>query len=149
MPQGKIDFRIGGRHYANDPQPLKKYAACFLAVVLLVLGAGLHGVRASAAETVEKQTVRVGYFQADGYQEMNEDGTLYGYGFDFLQMMLRYNDWKYEYTGFESNWGDMLRMLERGEADLVTLANKKGRCAESGAAAAGGRLHGYAALLPR
>ena len=81
-------------------------------------------ISVQAAENVNQRTVRVGFFSADGYHIMDEDGTMSGYGYDFLQMMLRYNNWKYEYVGYDKNWGDMLDMLDSGEIDMVTLANK-------------------------
>lgn len=80
-------------------------------------------MQAAASEKVDQRTVRVGFFEADGYHIVDEDGTMSGYGFDFLQMLLRYNDWKYEYVSYDKNWSDMPGMLEKGEIDMVTLAN--------------------------
>lgn len=71
------------------------------------------------AKDVDRRIVRVGFFSADGYHVMDDNGTMSGYGYDFLQMMLRYNDWKYEYVGYDRNWGDMLDMLDSGEIGLV------------------------------
>ena len=92
--------------------------------ILLVFLYSSFPVSLQAAENVNQRTVRVGFFSADGYHIMDEDGTMSGYGYDFLQMMLRYNNWKYEYVGYDKNWGDMLDMLDSGEIDMVTLANK-------------------------
>ena len=92
--------------------------------ILLVFLYSSFPVSLQAAENVNQRTVRVGFFSADGYHIMDEDGTMSGYGYDFLQMMLRYNNWKYEYVGYDKNWGDMLGMLDSGEIDMVTLANK-------------------------
>ncbi|MDD3369276.1 MAG: transporter substrate-binding domain-containing protein [Lachnospiraceae bacterium] len=101
---------------------IKKVALVLLAFMLF---AGLTpGISTQAAEDVNLRTVRVGFFSADGYHMMDKDGTMSGYGFDFLQMMLRYNNWKYEYVGYDKNCGDMLDMLDKGEIDMVTLANK-------------------------
>jgi len=90
---------------------------CFCLSILLMS-------RVEASEPVEQRTVRVGFFSSDGYHVIDEDGTMSGYGYDFLQMMLRYNNWKYEYVGYDKNWGDMLNMLYSGEIDMLTLANK-------------------------
>ena len=95
---------------------------CFVLICFVLLWN--TGDLVQASDTVNCRTVRVGFFSADGYHVVDEDGTMRGYGYDFLQMMLRYNDWKYEYVGYDKNWGDMLDMLENGEIDLVTLANK-------------------------
>ena len=96
----------------------------WLLLILLVI-MGIFGVRRTyGAETVSQRTVRVGFFSADGYHVMDSDGSMSGYGYDFLQMMLRYNNWSYEYVGYDKNWGDMLQMLKDGDIDMVTLANK-------------------------
>lgn len=80
-------------------------------------------IQVQAWETAKQRTVRVGFFSSDGYHMIDNEGTMSGYGYDFLQMMLRYNNWNYEYVGYDKNWGDMLDMLYRGEIDMVTLAN--------------------------
>lgn len=66
-------------------------------------------------------TVRVGYFAFDGYH-MQEDGVRSGYGYEILQHMAGYTNWKYEYVGYEKSWNEMQEMLERGEIDLLTSA---------------------------
>ena len=72
----------------------------------------------------KRETLRVGFFHMDGYHMMDEDGNKSGYGYDFLRLMARYIDVKYEYVGYESSWKDMQRMLENGEIDLLTSARK-------------------------
>ena len=70
------------------------------------------------------QTVRVGFFEMDGYHEMSEDGTRSGYGYDFLQLVSRYTDINFEYVGYDKGWDDMLDMLLDGKIDMVTSARK-------------------------
>ena len=82
----------------------------------------LLAVASSAA--AEKQKIRVGYFRFPGYHEIAEDGRYFGYGYDVLQMLRFYNDWEYEYVGYDKNWEDMLEMLEKGEIDMVTSARR-------------------------
>lgn len=55
---------------------------------------------------------------------MEDNGSMSGYGYEFYQMMLRYCNWDYEYIGFEQSWSGIMGMLDRGEVDVVTLANK-------------------------
>lgn len=102
---------------------MKKIKSFFyiMLCVLLTLGCGSLS---SAADSAIYKEIRVGFFSADGYHVMNDEGIKSGYGYDFLQMMLRYNNWKYDYVGYDKNWPDMLDMLDRGEIDIVTLANK-------------------------
>ena len=62
----------------------------------------------------ELKTVRVGFYQVDGYHEQNADGKRWGYGYEFLQKVGRYLPYQYEYIGYEKSWQDMLEMLEKG-----------------------------------
>lgn len=70
------------------------------------------------------KTIRVGYYQVDGYHELDAAGKRWGYGYEFLQKIGRYLPYKYEYVGYEKNWQDMLEMLEKGEIDLLTGGGK-------------------------
>lgn len=96
----------------------------FCSIIMCCLLIAGISIPTQASDNVEQRTVRVGFFSSDGYHVMDEDGTMSGYGYDFLQMLLRYNDWNYEYVGYEKNWSDMLGMLDAGEIDMVTLADK-------------------------
>ncbi len=40
--------------------------------------------------TVENQLVRVGFYQMDGYQELSEDGSRSGFGYEMLMMLSKY-----------------------------------------------------------
>ena len=72
------------------------------------------------AEAVELQKVRVGYFQLPGYHEVDEQGHRQGYGYDLVQRLKFYNNWECEYVGYQYKWLEGLKLLERGEVDLVT-----------------------------
>lgn len=72
----------------------------------------------------EAETVRVGFFAFDGYHIQDADGHRSGYGYDILQHIAGYAGLKYEYIGYDKSWSDMQDMLERGEIDLVTSAQK-------------------------
>src|SRR5574344_1430863 len=78
----------------------------------------------SAAADTGRRTVRVGFFAFDGYHLMAEDGTKSGYGYDYLQNMLMFANWNYEYVGYDKSWNDMLSLLAAGQIDLVTSASK-------------------------
>ena len=64
--------------------------------------------------------VRVGFHALDGYHMVDEKGYRSGYGYDVLQLMARYEDFEYEYVGYENTFDEMLAMLEQGEIDLMT-----------------------------
>lgn len=55
---------------------------------------------------------------------IDENQNKSGYGFDFLQHMVGYTNWKYEYVGYDKSWNDIQDMLENGEIDLLSSAQK-------------------------
>jgi hypothetical protein len=71
-----------------------------------------------------QQVVHVGFFRFEGYHEMNTAGEKSGYGYDFLQMIAGYANFKYIYVGYQKTWNDMLDMLDSGEIDMLTYAVK-------------------------
>jgi len=73
-----------------------------------------------------RRLVRVGFFPFEGYHMISPDGKKSGYGYEYLQKMLLFSNWKYAYVGYEENesWNDMLTMLRNGEIDLLTSATK-------------------------
>ena len=71
-----------------------------------------------------RQVVKVGFFASDGYHVQDEDGVKSGYGYDFLKMAENYSNWRFDYVGYELGWESMLTMLENGEIDLLTYAQK-------------------------
>lgn len=71
-----------------------------------------------------RPTVRVGFFAFEGYHMTAEDGTRSGYGYDFLRLISRYMNVKFEYVGYDKSWADMQEMLKNGEIDLLTSAEK-------------------------
>jgi len=92
-----------------------------LACVLPCLSPG--PVDAAAAVT-DQTIVHVGFFQLDGYHDMDTGGDKSGYGYDFLQMIAGYANFKYVYVGYQKRWEDMADMLADGEIDMMTYAMK-------------------------
>ncbi len=100
---------------------------CFLRVVslaLCVLLALSLCPRAALAKAQTLQKVRVGFFAFNGYHMVNDEGARSGYGYELLMHLAGYTDWQYEYVGYDKSWSDMQTMLERGEIDLLTSAQK-------------------------
>lgn len=79
---------------------------------------------AATQDTGNRETVKAGFFAFEGYHMMAEDGTRSGYGYDFLRMVSRFMDVKFEYVGYDKSWADMQDMLEDGRIDLLTSAEK-------------------------
>lgn len=72
------------------------------------------------ASDAEVKTVRVGFFQFDGYQETDADGVHSGYGYDLLGLVQRYANVNFEYVGCQNSLSECLQMLRDGEIDLLT-----------------------------
>ena len=90
----------------------------FLLLTLLLTAAPLCGA--------ESRTVRVGWFPFSGYQELDEDGRPCGYNYEYLTEISKYTGWKYEFV--KCTWPDGMKMLERGEVDILGCMYKtKGR----------------------
>ena len=99
-----------------------KKANKFISLLLCAVLCFLLYLPVSASASSHK--VRVGFFSFSGYHMMAEDGSKSGYGYDYLQYMSNYEDWSYEYIGYDKSWRDMKTMLENGEIDLLTSVQK-------------------------
>ena len=98
-----------------------------LRIMTLLLGLFFlfsHIDTVNAAKETDVRNVKAGIFQFDGYHAKEEDGSLTGYGIEFLKLVARYSNLEFSYTGYERSWNDMLTMLEAGEIDMVTSARK-------------------------
>ncbi|MDD2978482.1 MAG: response regulator [Hespellia sp.] len=75
---------------------------------------------------VERKVVKVGYNPIEGYFMQSEDGIKSGYGYDITQKMLVYENWQYDYVGYEENYSqdDMFDLLESGKVDMLAYALK-------------------------
>lgn len=98
------------------------YIVSFIVMLLSVLQGNTFSVFANPAD--ENQTIRVGYFAFEGYHNIDADGNRSGYGYEYLQQLARYTGWRYEYVGYDKSWNDAQKMLENGEIDLLTSAQK-------------------------
>ncbi|WP_440444934.1 transporter substrate-binding domain-containing protein [Phascolarctobacterium sp.] len=79
---------------------------------------------AAGEPTHERRTVRVGVLAQDGLCQKDVNGRLSGYTIDLWHMANRYMDVKVEYVGYGKNWNELLQMLEHGELDILTNAQK-------------------------
>lgn len=120
---------IGPENFAKTRREsiLLRYAAfvlalifCFFAVSQATFAEDTVSLRSNASP----KTVYVGFFHFEGYHDMDNSGEKSGYGYDFLQMISGYANFKYIYVGYQKTWNDMLDMLESGKIDLMTYAPK-------------------------
>lgn len=109
---------------------VKKKVLCRLAVLLLACLILLNSeafktvVFAEGHVTDSVDTIKVGFFSFDGYHMVSDSGKRSGYGYDFLQEIGRYTNWRYQYIGYDKTWSEMQEMLENGTIDLLTSAQK-------------------------
>lgn len=63
-------------------------------------------------------TVKVGWFESDGYFEKDKNGQLIGFGVDYLNAIAAYTGWDYQFI--KSTREGCLRMLQEGQIDLMS-----------------------------
>ena len=75
----------------------------------------------------EHDTVRVGYYENEVFQEGAREGAMKtGYAYDYYQKLSEYTGWKYEYV--YGKYADLYQMLLDGRIDLLAgLARTKER----------------------
>ncbi|MEE3468027.1 MAG: transporter substrate-binding domain-containing protein [Eubacterium sp.] len=68
--------------------------------------------------TNQKNTVRVGYFENEIFQEGAEEGAVrQGYAYDYYCKLSEYTGWNYDYV--YGSFADLYQMLLDGEVDLL------------------------------
>ena len=71
----------------------------------------------TAKEPTDKKTVRVGWYESR-LCSMDRFGRRSGYAYEYQQKIAAYTGWNYEYVN--GSWPELLRMLQRGEIDLLS-----------------------------
>ena len=103
--------------------------ACLAAAITVVAFTAAAGLSTLAAEASEKQaeTVRVGYYENEVFQEGASEGAVKnGYAYEYYRKLSEYTGWKYEYV--YGSYADMYQMLVDGDIDLLAgLAYKEER----------------------
>ncbi len=88
-----------------------------LGLMIAMLTLLLPSVPAQAADS-DTETVRVGWYHSDMFQEGSSDEEPKGgYCYDYLQKVADYAPWRYEYV--YGSWADLYEMLEHGEIDFL------------------------------
>ena len=70
------------------------------------------------------RVVRVGYFRSGSYVQQEADGTVSGYGPDYLNAVKEHTGWEFEYV--YGTWPELLEKLSRHEIDLVGAVQRGG-----------------------
>lgn len=100
----------------------QKYLAILLTFICVIV---LYPQSTYATEAIsQRETIRVGFFEMDGYHMQDETGKRSGYGYDTLRLMARYWNVRFEYIGYDKSWSNMQKMLEDNEIDIGTSTHK-------------------------
>ena len=99
----------------------RKKSAVLFVCILLVLGMWMMlSVYSQAAGTnndeKQAQTIRVGSFE-DTFNYVDKNGVRRGYGYELMQALAGYTEWKFEYV--KCDWSDCFDKLENGEIDIM------------------------------
>ena len=90
---------------------------CIAVAIALLVAVAMLPVCAFASKVdSSSKVVRIGLFE-DTYHKFNEDGQLYGYGYEYLQKIASYTGWTLEYV--EADWYTCFDKLESGEIDIL------------------------------
>ncbi len=98
-----------------------KRITAFMSCLIFIIS---NFITVSADEQFNNRTVKAGIFYFEGYHMKDENGSLSGYGIEFLNKVSEYSHLNFQYTGYDKSWNEMLTMLENGEIDVVTTARK-------------------------
>ena len=96
---------------------MRQLCAAILVALFLLSGA----VQAVSAEQSTARTVRVGCVDIDNFLVVNQDGSLSGYGAEYLSEIGKQTGWQYEYV--YGTWSKCMEWLRSGEIDLLFLQN--------------------------
>ena len=119
LQAGRKESQMTGCVKRTNQLKILRCKVISMIVCLVLLAAAVRPV--SAAQT---EIVRVGFFALDGYHMQDQYGDRSGYGYEYLQYMGKYSNFVYEYKGYDKSWEEMQDMLERGQIDMLTSAQK-------------------------
>lgn len=73
--------------------------------------------------TTERKIVKVGFYEMQGAQNIDENGILSGFYYDYLQAIMQYNSWNLEFVT-NCDWDSCLEMLKNGQIDILCGVQK-------------------------
>ncbi len=103
---------------------IKKYMGALCMALVLCCMSMLFPVSAFAGEAKEQLTIRVAFPVQEGVSEYQENGSLTGYNYEYLEKLSEFTGWKLEYVRYEAEEeGEALeeatRDLLAGKVDLL------------------------------
>lgn len=98
--------------------------ALIACMIMPLLQSGFALAEGTEITDTRIKEIKVGFFKFAGYHDIDSYGNKSGYGYDFIEMIARYDNDNYKFVGYESGWNEMLTMLEDGEIDVLTNVSK-------------------------
>ncbi len=89
---------------------MKRICAVGLTMIILLLCA-------APCFALESDAVRVAVIDYPNFLNMEEDGSVYGYAYEYLMEIQKYTGWNYEFV--EMSFSDASDALQTGEIDLM------------------------------
>ena len=114
-------------HLTSEYGPQRKHVVVF--IVFFVL----FGITSFLfCQPTYAQTLKVGYYEARGFNTIENDGTYSGYGYDYLMEISKYTGWKYKLItvsptkpGSRLSRAEALELLRNGKIDIVGGISKE------------------------
>lgn len=72
---------------------------------------------------IKRKIVKVGFYEMQDAQEIDEYGNLSGFYYDYLQAIMQYNNWDLEFI-INCDWDSCLEMLKNGKIDILCGVQK-------------------------
>ncbi|QHI71517.1 transporter substrate-binding domain-containing protein [Aminipila terrae] len=101
---------------------------CFAALIILIVST----LSPSYADEVKKSPIKVGFFELDGFNDVDQDGNLSGYGYEYLMEISKYTGWKYNFIYYTEDkngkhrltYYEALDLLKQGKIDIMGSMRK-------------------------
>lgn len=87
----------------------------FSIIVVMIIAFNLVPSYAEA----EQAPIKVGFFELEGFNDIDEEGNLSGYGYEYLMEISKYTGWKYDFISFIGNKNDKHRLTYNEALDLI------------------------------
>ena len=112
-----IRQRVSGQRWIDGLRKSFLFRGMALTLCAVVLSAAAFPVSVFAEEK-ERQTVRVGYYEKEGFEETAPEGEARrGYAYEYYLRLAQYTGWQYEYV--YGSFFDLYEELAEGDIDLM------------------------------
>lgn len=99
--------------FASEAESLLSEEALFKSLI----GKSIEFEESQEKTDANKKTIRVAWYEREGYFEKDKDGNLNGFGVDYLNAISEYTGWNYEFL--KGTRQQCINYLELGLADIM------------------------------